>query len=145
MTCVEIEFGTPAYDELIRLRYDILRKPLDLFFDPEDIALEYNMLHLGCYTETMELVAGLVLKPLEEGKIQMKQVAVAATHQRKGLGSILVKASEILAVEKGFHKMTMNARETALPFYIAIGYKKLGKRFTEVGIPHFKMEKELNQ
>ena len=37
-----IEFGTPEYDESVRLRDLVLRKPLGLEFNPEDLALEYD-------------------------------------------------------------------------------------------------------
>ncbi len=143
MTCIEIQFGTPAFDEALRLRDDILRKPLGLTFEVDDIAQEYRMYHLGCYNAEMELVAVLVLNPQEEGVIKMRQVAVADTYQKKGIGRILVIASEELAKEKGFNHMMMNARETAVPFYKKLGYEKYGRKFTEVGIPHFKMKKDL--
>ncbi len=143
MTCLEIEFGTPAYDELVKLRDDILRKPLGLEFTAEYLSKEYKMYHLACYTSDMELVGGLVLQPNSEDEIQMRQVAVSEQHQKKGIGTLLVQASEELAIEKGFKLMMMHARETAVPFYERLDYKKYGKRFTEVKVPHFKMKKEL--
>jgi predicted GNAT family N-acyltransferase len=71
----------------------------------------------------------------------MRQVAVAAAMQGKGVGARLVAASEDFAKEHGFQKITLHARETAVLFYERIGYQKIGERFEEVGIPHFKMEK----
>ena len=37
----EILFGTPDFDEALKLRYEVLRKPLNLDFVAEDIAKEY--------------------------------------------------------------------------------------------------------
>jgi hypothetical protein len=34
MYTIEIDFGTPEYDEAVRLRTDVLRKPLGLEFTP---------------------------------------------------------------------------------------------------------------
>jgi len=144
LTFLEIPFGTPAFDESIRLRYDILREPLGLDFKEEDIAEEYQQIHLGGYDASMRLVACLVLNPIEaENATKMRQVAVAESHQRKGLGSLLVEESEKLAKTKGFSKMIMNARETAVPFYLRLGYEKFGRKFTEVKVPHYKMRKDL--
>jgi predicted GNAT family N-acyltransferase len=40
--------------------------------------------------------------------------------------------------------MVLHARETAVPFYLKLGYEVVGGQFEEVGIPHFKMEKKLS-
>ena len=37
----------------------------------------------------------------------------------------------------------MHARMTAVGFYAKLGYTRVGDGFTEVGIPHVKMEKRL--
>lgn len=143
MIFFEIPFGTPQFDETIKLRYDILREPLGIGFEEADIAEEYNQIHLGCYDNTMNLVACLVLFPQEKGRIKMRQVAVAESHQNQGLGTLLVNESEKVAKEKGFTEMMAHARETAVPFYKRLGYETYGKRFTEVKVPHFKIRKKL--
>ncbi len=138
-----IDFGTPAYDDMVKLRDDILRKPLGLEFTPEYLAAEYDMMHLACYNERHELLGCLILAPQENGEIKMRQVAVREDCQRKGVGQLMVADSETIAREKGFSKMTMHARDTAIPFYKKLNYKKKGRAFTEVTIKHYKMEKEL--
>ncbi len=143
MQVIEIQFGTPAYDESIQLRTDILRIPLGLEFFVEDLEKEYNQFHLGCYNKNSELVGCLVLNPLSEGVLKMRQVAVSQNIQKKGIGSLLVHASEDFAKKRGFTEMVLNARETAVPFYEKLNYTKIGERFEEVNIPHFKMKKDL--
>jgi N-acetylglutamate synthase-like GNAT family acetyltransferase len=120
MTFLEISFATPLFDESIRLRYDILREPLGLDFDADDIAEEYEQIHLGAYDDNMRLIACLVLNPQDEHIVKMRQVAVAEHLQGKGIGQQLVIESEKLAKEKGFNHMAMNARETAVPFYLKL-------------------------
>jgi predicted GNAT family N-acyltransferase len=39
--------------------------------------------------------------------------------------------------------MTLHARDTAVPFYLNLGYACVGEPFTEVGIGHQEMEKAL--
>lgn len=139
----EITFGTPEYDEAVRLRYDILRKPLGRTFNIEDFAKEYEHFHLGYYHSSGQLIACLTLTPLDAQEVKMRQVAVAEAVQRSGVGRILVEASERFARSHHFSKIVLNARETAVPFYERLEYQRLGDRFEEVGIPHFKMEKSL--
>ena len=138
----EVQFATPQYDEMVRLRDKILRKPLGLEFKPDDFATEYLDTHLCCYDEQQGLVGCLVLSPKEDGQIKMRQVAVDDTCQSKGIGTFMVKASEVLSKDKGFTEMVLNARDVALDFYLKLDYEKVGKPFTEVTIKHYKMRKK---
>lgn len=138
----EIAFGTPAYLDEVNLRYRILREPLGLTFNPDDLAKEGSDFHLGLY-EQEELKACLIFTPVDATTLKMRQVAVNKDIQGKGLGTMLVKASEEWAMAKGYDKLVLHARETAVPFYLRMDYKKESQPFTEVGIPHFKMYKSL--
>jgi predicted GNAT family N-acyltransferase len=139
----EITFGTPEYDEAVRLRYDVLRKPLGLFFNPEGLAVEYDHFHIGYYNDRQVLTGYLILTPIDEKRIKMRQVAVSEQAQRTGVGRILVAYAETRAKELGYEIMELNARETAAPFYDRLAYDRVGERFEEVGIPHIKMKKNL--
>lgn len=144
MHVLQIEFATPEYDEAVRLRYEVLRRPLGLDFEPEQLAGEYADIHLLAYTASGHLAGCLVLTPLDADTIKMRQVAVAPELQGRGVGKLLVEASEARAKSAGYRRMSMHARETAVPFYLRLGYATVGERFEEVTIPHFKMEKALD-
>ena len=139
----QIEFATPEYDEAVRLRYEVLRRPLGLDFTPEQLAAEYEDVHLVTFDARSQIIAYLCLTPLDDARVKMRQVAVAPAWQGKGVGKQLVAASEQRARELGFTRMTLHARETAVPFYLQLGYHTVGERFEEVTIPHFAMEKAL--
>jgi predicted GNAT family N-acyltransferase len=143
MYILQIAFGTPAFDEAVQLRYEVLRRPLGLTYTVEQLAAEYDQLHLAAYSDAAVLIGYLNLTPQDAQIVKMRQVAVAPTWQRKGVGNALVKASEELAQQLGFARMVLHARETAVPFYNALGYNSVGAQFEEVGIPHFRMEKAL--
>lgn len=74
----------------------------------------------------------------------MRQVAVHADFQRKGVGKLMVDFCEKLAIQNGMKTISLHARETAVPFYLSLQYCKVGNQFLEVNIPHFKMTKELD-
>ena len=143
MTVFPIEFGTPDYDRTVRLRTEILRKPLGLIYTVEQLAAEWSDLHVGCFDENENLVGCLVLTKRDEKTVKMRQVAVDADHQKQGVGQAMVAWSETWARRNGFEKMTLHAREPAVPFYEKLGYPRLGGVFLEVGINHFLMEKGL--
>ncbi len=139
----QIDFGTPEYDEAVQLRYEVLRRPLGLEYTPEQLAAEYNEIHLAAYDQGGRLLAYLNLSPVDTVTVKMRQVAVAPVFQNKGVGSVLVAESERLAKSLQFKTMSLHARQIAVPFYKRLGYTIVGEPFEEVGIPHFKMEKGL--
>lgn len=136
-----VSHGSPEYWAAVELRRQVLRLPLGLDFTSEELEAEHVQIHMAML-DGLTPMACLSLVPHGE-EVKMRQVAVASEQQGKGLGRQLVTASETLAREKGFTKMVLHARETAVPFYKALGYAVLGEPFQEVGIPHRKMEKPL--
>lgn len=125
------------------MRYEVLRKPLNLQFNEEDLKKEYLDFHIAAYVDG-KLAGILLLKPSDDPiVIKMRQVAVDASIQGRGVGKAMVKFSEAFVKEKGFTSIELHARETAVPFYLSLNYLIVGDRFEEVGIPHFKMVKML--
>jgi predicted GNAT family N-acyltransferase len=140
----EIEFGTPAYDQSIQLRDEVLRKPLGLEFSIDELSKEYSSHHIACFAMDSEDMLGiLVLKPLNSQDVKMRQVAICTHLQSKGIGSLLVKYSEEYAISKGYLNIELNARESAVAFYKKLGYTVEGGVFEEVSIPHFRMVKKI--
>lgn len=143
MQILEIQFGTPEFDEAVRLRYEVLRKPLGLEYTAEQLATEFDNIHLAAFDVTGRLIGYLNLTPVDLEEVKMRQVAVHPDAQGAGVGKALVLASEAVAKRAGFKKISLHARETAVPFYQKLDYSLVGERFEEVTIPHFYMEKKL--
>lgn len=138
-----IEFATPDFDIALRLRDQVLRKPLNMEFQPEDIAEEYDSYHLACFDGHDQIVGVLTLKPINKEVLKMRQVAVLPEKQGQGIGTFLVQSAEVLAKNEGYSLFELNARENALKFYKRLDYQTEGKKFEEVGIPHYKMIKNI--
>ncbi len=137
-----IRHGSPEYWETVQLRRRILRTPLGLDFDAEDLAKEVRDLHIAGF-ELAHLVGCLVLTPQSTEAIKMRQVAVDDQIQGKGIGTQLVLHSERVARDRGYKRMVLHARTTAVPFYERLKYVIEGDEFEEVSIPHRQMVKEL--
>lgn len=136
----QIEHNSPAYEQAVQLRREILRIPLGLDFSEEELLLEAGEYHLGAY-EQNQLLAVLSLKPISASEIKMRQVAVQMDLQKRGVGKQLVLYSENFARSKGYKKIVLHARNTAIDFYLIMGYSITGPEFMEVNIPHYKMYK----
>jgi predicted GNAT family N-acyltransferase len=140
-----IDFATPEYDETVSLRYDILRRPLGLEFSETELAEEYAQTHfVGYDAQNSTLLGCLVLKKYSEEVVKMRQVAVRANEQGKGIGKQLVKAAEAWAKRAGFLAIELHARASAVPFYEHLGYAVTSAAFEEVTIEHFAMRLSLD-
>ena len=137
-----IEHGSHEYEQTVALRNEILRKPLGLSYDPAELAGEKDSFHLAL-REGALLLACLVLKPLDERCIKMRQLAVRESSQGKGLGRELVNHAESFAKGRGYAEIVLHAREMARGFYQKLGYEAEGDSFTEVDLPHLSMRKKL--
>ncbi len=132
-----IKFGTPAWEESLELRKDILGQS----FSREELNKEEKHIHLAVYDEDT-LVATTVLTPEARG-FKMQRVAVRADYQNRGIGSLLVRHSEDLTLKAGINRIYCHARDSAVDFYRKHDFKAIGEFFLEDGIPHQKLEKFL--
>ena len=137
-----IDYGTPEYKEMLKLRYAILRKPLGMDFLPEELEREKNDI-LICYFDDKVLEGCCLLTQAGPGEVRLRQMAVLQGLQRHGIGKALMQFAENIARDRGFTTICMHARKTAMGFYEKLGYHKTGNEFMEVTLPHYKMEKDL--
>lgn len=144
MTVRAVPFGSPEYDATVELRRDVLRRPLGLDFTREQLDAEHGDVHLALFEED-RLLACLMLTPIDPTTLQMRQVAVREDLQGQGLGRRLVEEAEAWAEGRAFERMVLHARETAVAFYVSLGYVAEGEAFEEVGIPHRAMGKSLRR
>jgi len=78
----------------------------------------------------------------KEGKIG--RVAVVAGSRRRGVGAALMEQLHAIAREHGLARCWCHAQVAAAPFYARLGYRASGEVFDEAGIPHVRMDCDLN-
>jgi GNAT superfamily N-acetyltransferase len=141
-TCRELALGSPEYHASLALREAVLRRPLGLVWTAEELAKEKTSFHIGCFRDD-ELVGALVLTPEDGATVRMRLVAVAPEYQGQGVGSALIACAEDVARRLDYRRVVARARETAVPFYRKHGYRIEDEPFTQVGLPHRVVWKEL--
>ena len=114
-----------------------------LSFTPDELAKEKEDILIGAFDEDKMLACCLLTKTDEMKCLKVRQMAVQNNLQGKGIGASMMHFAELVARDKGYKKLIMHARKTALGFYEKLGYKTTGDEFEEVTIPHFVMEKSL--
>ena len=141
----QIEFESQDYFQSLGLRYEVLRRPLALHFEINDLKKEGSDIHVAAYLNS-QIIGCLILSEISDKTFayKMRQVAVSDDFQRRGVGKLMVEFCEKIAVKNGMNSIELHARENAVPFYLSLQYTIMGNQFLEVNIPHYKMTKELD-
>ena len=137
-----IDHGTPEYRQMIKLRDDILRKPLGLGFTPEELEKEKENMLIAAF-EDDDMLGCCMLVEKNADMVRLRQIAVLNDLQGKGIGRALMGFAENLARDRGYRVISMHARKDSIHFFEKMGYKVTGNEFIEITIPHRVMEKKL--
>jgi ribosomal protein S18 acetylase RimI-like enzyme len=137
-----LDHGTTEYYQMVKLRDDILRKPLGLGFTQEELEAEKDNMLIAAF-EDDRILGCCMLVEEQPGTVRLRQMAVLNDLQGKGIGRALMNFAENIARDRGYKILRMHARANAIGFYEKVGYRVLGNQFIEVTIPHYVMEKQL--
>ena len=136
-------------DDLLNLRSKILRNNLDpnLCRFPGD--KEINSFHIGAFNGNT-LIGGVSVMKNECKKkelpncFQLRVLFVAKEFQHNGIGKTIVNFVENRLRDSGVNYLWMNARESAVLFYLKLNYSnsKISYVINEIGL-HYLMYKKL--
>lgn len=126
----------------VALRYDVLRKPLGLRFIPQDLIGEKQERVFGIFI--YDLLVSTANCVVSVNSVKVRQVATRSDFQNLSIGTLLVQNIEEKMSGEGIANIEMHARKVSLNFYKKMGYSIVGDEFSEVGIPHFKINKDFS-
>lgn len=136
-----IKYASLEYEQELRLRNEVLRIPLGMNLYDEDLSMDAHDIHIGFFKD--DILIGILLLSPKQDYIKMRQVAIAAEARGQHIGSKLIQFCEEVVKKEGFNRIELNARETAVAFYLKNGYDVMSEQFMEIDIPHYKMFKEI--
>ena len=143
MNKVQIANSQNTIDQIIDLRYAVLRQPWD---KPKDTATDdLELSSMNAFIEQDgDVVACGRLQDNGNGLGQIRYMAVHPNYQGKGLGKLIVAKLEEEAKAIGLTSIELQARENALEFYKSQGYivKETSFKLWDI-IQHYLMTKEL--
>ncbi len=132
------------YNDYYRIRYEILRKPWNQPEKSTKDDTESSSVHLLVKDETGKPVATGRMQFNSEDEAQIRSMAVIDEMQGNGIGSLLIDRLEEIALERKIKRITLDARENAVRFYMRNGYTVIEPSYLLFGIiKHFKMQKDL--
>jgi len=143
MIITEAQYDSDGYRDILAMRDRLLREPLGLTWSAEDLQGESAQFHFGLYDQDRTLIACVVIKPLDDRTAKLRQMAVDEPSRGAGAGGFLIRGVEDILRSRGFGRIEMDARDTAVEFYRKLGYQTQGPGFTQVTIPHFRMVRDI--
>ncbi len=137
-----IDYGTHEYRQMVKLRDDLLRKPLGLSFSKEELESEKENMLIAAFDDD-DILGCCMLVEKNPETARLRQMVVLNNLQGKGVGTAILQFAENLARDRGYKKIMMHARKNTSDFFEKSGYKITGNEFIELTIPHYVMTKEL--
>ena len=89
---------------MVNLRNEILRKPLGLSFDKEELDKEKDDILMGAF-EDDKLLGCCLLTRMDVFTVRLRQMAVPNNMQGKGVGRALMIFAENIARDLGYKKL----------------------------------------
>jgi predicted GNAT family N-acyltransferase len=74
---------------------------------------------------------------------QFSRLAVRVSARRRGIATALLEAADAESLAAGGRRLVLHAQTYARELYENAGYQARGRAFTEAGIEHIAMEKQL--
>ncbi|MES2924919.1 MAG: GNAT family N-acetyltransferase [Verrucomicrobiota bacterium] len=145
MRFTEIQYGSPEYRMECELRHAVLRVPLGMNLYDEDLSAESHQRHFGLFLTDETLAACAIAATFSSDEMKIRQMAVRPDFQGLGYGRMLMTMLQDRLAESGIRRLSCHARTHVAGFYESLGFQKSGDEFTEVGIPHVKMERFLER
>jgi len=141
----QINTNDPLYELERQLRNRILLRAIGLPDHAWEMHDEKSWHFVAI--ENDEVIGCVVLNPLDKegSKAQLMQMAVESSYQGKGIGKLLVIELLKFCVAKNIREVICHSRDTAVKFYLHLGFEIYGEPFKEVGILHYFMRKRLEE
>lgn len=145
MYSVKIASTNQQLNSILKLRYEVLRKPWSQTIDSATDQLEEKSINAFIQNNKGVYIACGRLQENENKIGQIRFMAVDQNYQGKGLGKLIITSLEEKAKDLQLNKIQLQARENAVSFYKNNGYVMIEKTFLLWDqIQHFLMEKQID-
>lgn len=114
--------------------------PAALEWDSKDM----EAIHLlAINTDQVKEPVGASRIIINNHQARIGRMAVLKKWRTKGIGSQLLQHALIISKQKQVQEVLIHAQVHVIPFYQQAGFKVIGERFMDAGIPHMKMQLDL--
>jgi predicted GNAT family N-acyltransferase len=106
--------------------------------------LDETAIHLLAYLNE-EAVGTARIREINANTVKIERLAVLSVARKQGIGrELMIAALKAIAQQKKL-LVIVHAQAYIAPLYQQLGFEMVGEKFSEAGIPHVKMIKQLSQ
>jgi predicted GNAT family N-acyltransferase len=106
--------------------------------------LDETAIHLLAYLNE-EAVGTARIREINANTVKIERLAVLPVARKQGVGrELMIAALKAIAQQKKL-LVIVHAQAYIAPLYQQLGFEMVGEKFSEAGIPHVKMIKQLSQ
>jgi predicted GNAT family N-acyltransferase len=133
--------GAEEMEAALALRHDVFCVEQGVPRHEEQDGRDHEGLHLAAVADGKLLATCRVL--IVGSTAQFSRLAVKRSARRRGIATALLAAADEEAKAAGARRLVLHAQTYARTLYERAGYRARGREFTEAGIEHVAMEKQL--
>ncbi len=133
--------GAKEMEAAIMLRHNVFCVEQGVPRHEEQDGRDHEALHLAAISDGQMLGTCRVL--MVGSTAQFSRLAVERSARRRGIATALLSAADDEARAAGARRLVLHAQTYARSLYELAGYRARGREFTEAGIEHVAMEKQL--
>ncbi|WP_246938551.1 GNAT family N-acetyltransferase [Bacillus pinisoli] len=139
---VTVVSNEQEFEDALKVRRIVFINEQQVPEEEEIDQYENECTHVIMYDTEKQPIATGRLRDVD-GIGKMERICVLDSHRGLGLGKNIMDRLEVIAKEKGYHKLKLNAQTHAEGFYKKLGYQTISDVFLDAGIPHVTMVKEV--
>lgn len=121
------------------IRHEVFVQEQGIPKDLEHDAADAQARHAVAYNRLGQAVATGRLLPARHAEAQIGRLAVHRSLRGGGVGRQLLAALQDAARQQGVQTLMLHAQESAIGFYLRLGWQPRGEPFVEAGIRHVEM------
>ena len=132
-------------DEIATIKYirtTIFQKEQGVSADLEFDGLDEGSMHLLAYLNS-EAVGTARIREIDGDTAKIERLAVLSSARNKGIGKQLMRSALDIIAQQHKSQAIVHAQEYIADLYRQLGFEMVGERFSEAGIAHVKMVKQL--
>lgn len=137
-------YNSPEYKTTLEIRNRITRLPHGLSLFTEDLTLEKDYIHfIAKNIKTDQIIGTVILIPINEKTVKLKQMMVENEFRKCKVGTLLIDHFISYCKSKGVEKIKLDSINTAVGFYLKLGFYVETYDAIVMGLPHHLMAKKL--
>ena len=146
MSTESLQIETVKYqdevDAIATIRTQVFQKEQGVSAELEFDGLDADAIQLLAYLNG-KAVATARIREMDANTVKIERLAVLPEYRKQGIGKQLMESALSVISNLDKSKAIVHAQEYVASLYQQLGFEVVGERFSEAGIAHVKMVKQL--